>query len=367
MGHTLPPGVQRNVILAPYTTLELGGAAEYFYEASDEDATRSVLAWAHRHGIPVSPLGAGSNVLISDDGIPGLVLAIRLRGRRVLQENSRLTLETAAGEPWDEIVEHAVSLGGTGLECLSGIPGLVGATPVQNVGAYGQEIADTLVSITAWDHIQQRQVTMSRASCQFGYRTSVFKQHPGRWIVLSVTFSLARNQPPTLVYPELRRATEALGATPSTQQIRETVLALRRSKSMLLDPRDPNHRSAGSFFLNPVVSPAQAYATQQRLIDAGVIQPADTLPQFPTASGDIKIPAAWLIERAGFYKGQRFGSIGISSRHALCLVHHGGGTAQALLQLAQHIQQCVLKLSGILLIPEPVYWGPPDPQVEHIS
>ena len=334
------------VPLAPYTTLELGGPATYFARAAAGAGRARRRARAAPPAIPVAILGGGSNLVVSDAGFDGLVIAMRMRGVTITRAGDLALVEAAAGEPWDELVELTTREGLAGLECLSGIPGLVGATPIQNVGAYGQEVADTLASVRAFDRSEKRVVELTPAQCELAYRDSMFKRDPDRYVVLAVTFALRPGGAPTVRYAELARALE--GRPLDLGTVRETVLALRRAKSMVLDAGDPNRRSAGSFFTNPVVAAA--------LADALAAEHAG-MPRWPLPDGRVKLAAGWLIERAGISKGMRRGHVGVSTRHALALVHHGGGTTAELLALEEEVRTAVRVRFGLELQREPVLWA----------
>jgi UDP-N-acetylmuramate dehydrogenase len=357
------------VPLAPRTTLGLGGSARYFVRAEHEATVVEALRWAAERSLPVAVLGGGSNLVIGDAGFEGLVIAIALRGLHSRVRGSCVEIDAAAGEPWDELCAHAVERDLAGIECLSGIPGLVGATPIQNVGAYGQEVAQVISAVRVLDRASLQLHTLGPEQCGFGYRDSAFKRNPERCVVLSVSFALRLGGEPSVAYAELARALSlrADGAAPDLQQVRAAVLELRRGKSMLLDPGDENSRSAGSFFLNPIVGAELAERVAQTAIAAGLIARADELPRYPAADGRVKLAAAWLIERAGFHKGQRRGSFGISSRHALALVHHGGGDSRSLLAFAREIQDGVEQRFGVRLELEPVLLGFPRPGLEPAS
>jgi UDP-N-acetylmuramate dehydrogenase len=266
-------------------------------------------------------------------------------------------LSAQAGEPWDELVAMSVDRDLAGLECLSGIPGLVGATPIQNVGAYGQEVADTISSVRVLDRHTLRVLELEPASCGFRYRDSGFKREPERFVVLAVTFTLRIGGEPTLAYAELERSLQARTSSPTLAEVRDAVLGLRRSKSMLIDAGDENRRSAGSFFTNPLLSSEQAERLVQRWLDQGLIASRAQVPQFPAEDGRVKLAAGWLIERAGLHKGLRRGAVGLSSRHALALVHHGGGDSAELVAFAREIRDCVQRRLGVELMPEPVFKG----------
>jgi len=344
--------IRDGVPLAPLTTFELGGPAAHLTEATDDAAIAEALRWAGARQLPVAILGGGSNVVVADAGFEGLVIRIATRGRsfQPLPDGS-VDLTAAAGEPWDDLVADTVARGLAGLECLSGIPGLAGATPIQNVGAYGQEVAQTIRRVRVLDRGTLGISELDATDCAFGYRDSRFKRDPDRFVVLAVTFALRPAGAPALRYPELAAA---LGGTgdPSLADVRAAVLALRAKKSMVLAPDDPNRRSAGSFFMNPVVSAAEADAVAQR---AGVATQA--MPRFPAGGGRVKLSAGWLIERAGFPKGTRRGPVGISTAHALALVNLGGARTDQLLGLAAEIQDAVRQRLGVALAREPVLLG----------
>ena len=344
--------LRENVRLAPYTTLQLGGPARYFVECAGESEVRAALAYARELGLAVFVLGGGSNIVFGDAGFPGVVLRVAIGGIAFGEGDGpggAPEISAGAGADWDTLVRGAVERGWTGVECLSGIPGTVGGTPIQNVGAYGQEVAETLVRVTCLDRATLERRTFTAAECEFGYRDSRFKgRDRGRYVVLDVTLRLRRDAPPRIRYPELRDAimrAGSLDAAPAdaVRLVRQTVLALRRAKSMVLDPADPNARSAGSFFMNPVLSPEAFAKLEQRWEGA--------IPSFP-AGDAVKVPAAWLVERAGFPKGYRLGGAGVSERHALALVNLGGTSAE-LLALADAIRAGVERRFGITLECEP--------------
>ena len=344
--------------LAPLTTLELGGPARHLVEPRTRDQVLASVAWAKARGAALLVLGGGSNVVISDAGFDGLVLRTgAVRGRRFEPEDQHMLVHAAAGEPWDPLVADVVARGWAGVECLSGIPGLVGATPIQNVGAYGQEVADTIRTVTALDRATGQVVQLDADACDFAYRDSMFKRRPDAYVILEVTFALLPGGAPRVRYQELAAELDArlAGRAPSVADVSETVRALRRRKSMLLDRGDPNHRSVGSFFTNPVLSAAAAGAVVARAVASGAAATTTDIPQFPAAGGrEIKLSAAWLIEHTGFVKGFRRGAVGLSTNHALALVHHGGGTTAELLALAHDIQQAVQSRFGVPLTYEPV-------------
>lgn len=338
------------VPLAELTTLGVGGPAEHFVRAADEAAVVSAMKWARRRGAPVRILGGGSNVVIPDAGVPGLVIRVENRGLRFAEAGDRVTLEAAAGEPWDALVAASVEHDLQGLECLSGIPGLAGATPIQNVGAYGQEVAETIVKVRALDRTTLDVVELAASECGFSYRDSRFKSaEPERFVVLGVTFALRPRGVPALRYAELTRYFAERGErSPSLAAVREATIALRRNKSMVYDRADANHRSCGSFFTNPVVTAEHAERVEREV--------AAPMPRYPQPDGRVKLAAGWLIERAGFDKGLRRGAVGLSSRHALAIVAHEGATAADVLRLADEIRAGVLARFGVALVPEPAIW-----------
>jgi UDP-N-acetylmuramate dehydrogenase len=348
--------IRENTPLAPFTSLELGGAARYLVEAGSPAVLARAVRWARDRGLPVAVLGGGSNVVIADQGFDGLVVRVTLRGIETAQRSDGAHLTAAAGETWDEVVERAVDEDLTGIECLSGIPGTAGATPIQNVGAYGQEVADTISRVEVLDRKSCLQRTMAPRDCGFSYRWSRFRDEPSRFVVLAVTFLLHPRGTPAIRYPQLTEALSSLGAAPTLADVREAVLALRRDKSMVLAADDPNRRSVGSFFVNPVISSDDADRIRGQY-------PGQEVPCHPTSDGRFKIPAAWLIERSGFAKGFTRGAVGISSRHSLALVHYGGGSTTELIALARDIRRAVRDRFDVDLTPEPTFLGfeNPDP------
>lgn len=351
--------------LAELTTLRVGGPAAAYVEAATE--VDLVAAVADDGAVPALVLGGGSNLLVADAGYPGTVVAVRTRGVRVeVDDCAGVWLQVAAGEPWDPLVARTVDEGWVGLEALSGIPGLTGATPIQNVGAYGQQVSDVIASVRTYDRQERRQRTLAAADCGFGYRTSRLKAEPGRYLVLEVTFQLrqggesgisARSAPVT--YAELaRHLGVAVGERAPLGAVRAAVLELRRGKGMVLDPADHDTWSAGSFFTNPVLDAAAAAAL-----------PADA-PRFPQPDGRVKTSAAWLIEHAGFgrgYVGPGGPGAALSGRHVLAVTNRGGATSADLLALARALRDGVTAAYGIRLEPEPALVGcdldrvPPGP------
>ncbi len=345
-----PSGLQRNVPLAPLTTLGIGGSAKLFARAESVDEIREVIAWAEAQREPLFILGGGSNVLIADEGFDGVVLQIDLRGMTVLTEDpDAVTVYVASGERWDDVVAFAVDRGWAGIECLSGIPGLTGATPIQNVGAYGQEVSETIVGVEAVERDTGRVVTLTNRECGFGYRQSVFKNAAKDcYVVAGVTFRLKPRGSAAIRYPELQKYLDEHEINANDlQQVRGAVIAIRKRKGMVLDPSDPDTRSDGSFFMNPVVTPARFDQIRRD---------AENVPHFP--SGDqIKLSAAWLIEQAGFHKGFVHGNAGLSTKHTLAVINRGGGTAREVLELVRMIQDGVRERFGVEIQPEPNFIG----------
>jgi UDP-N-acetylmuramate dehydrogenase len=325
------------------TTLGVGGLARFFVEAEGESALVDAFDWAAARGVPTLVLGGGSNVLVADEGYPGLVVRIALGGVRI--DDDEATVVAGAGVSWDVLVELAVERGLAGVECLSGIPGRVGATPIQNVGAYGQEVAETISRVRVFEIESGRLEEITGDECEFGYRDSRFKRRDrGKFVVTSVTFRLRPGGEPALRYPELVRELAPVDR-PSLAAVRAAVIAIRRRKSMVLDPTDPDARSAGSFFMNPIVSEAVARAIG-----------LDGMPRY-AAAGGVKLSAAWLIERAGFARGTVRGAAGISTKHALAIVNRGGAGASDVVALAREIRDGVRERFGVTLVPEPVLVG----------
>ncbi len=336
--------------LSQLTTLGVGGSARYYVRAERESDVLEALRFAEREQVPLRVLGGGSNVVVSDEAFPGLVLHMATRGFTLEDGGDTAALVAAAGEPWDQTVARSVAENLQGLECLSGIPGLVGATPLQNVGAYGQDVSETIERVRALDRRTGVVREFSNAECRFEYRQSLFKtSEVDRYVVLSVRFRLRRGAAPKVAYAELAQRLAARAA-PSLSEVRDTVLALRRAKSMLAEPGDPNRRSCGSFFLNPVLSPAEYELVVARA--SGV-----KVPSYPQADGRVKVAAAFLIERAGFPRGSRAGNVGQSTEHALAIVCHDGATAREVLEYAARIRAAVRDEFGVELVPEPVFWS----------
>jgi UDP-N-acetylmuramate dehydrogenase len=338
--------------LGSRTTLGVGGPARYLVEARSEGELVEALAWANQRGVVVRVLGGGSNLVVADAGFDGLVLMVSLRGIHVSSATGDAVLSVKAGEPWDDVVARSVARGLGGLEGLSGIPGCAGATPIQNVGAYGQEVAETVVSVRTIDRRSREPVELTAAECRFQYRDSFFKsQAPERYVVTEVRFALPARTRAPVRYPDLQRELERRGATePTLAAVRDAVLAVRREKSMLLDPSDHNGRSCGSFFLNPIVSPTQVEIVRTAAAPA-------VPPTYPQPDGRVKLAAGWLIEHSGFEKGMRDGNVGLSTKHALAIVAHDGASAAEVTRFSTRIQDGVRRRFGVELTPEPNFWG----------
>ena len=349
--------VRAKVPLGPLTTLGGGGAADELVEATTERDAIDAVREADTAGTPVLVLGGGSNLLVADRGFAGRAVRVATRGVERVRDGERVAVTAQAGEPWDTFVAACVAEGLAGVECLSGIPGLVGATPIQNVGAYGQEVADTIVSVRAWDRVAGEVVTLPGVRCGFAYRDSAFKSGaPGRHVVLAVTFALRPGGAPAVRYGELSRAL-AGDAAPTLGRVREVVIALRRAKSMVLDPGDPESRSAGSFFTNPIVDAGVADRVEADARATGALREGEAMPRFAAGEGRVKLAAGWLIERAGVARGEVLGRAGVSRAHALALVARDGCTAAEVVALARSVRQRVWARWGVTLAPEPVLVG----------
>lgn len=341
--------IQENAALAPLTTLGIGGPARWFVEAASEADIVEAVRWSRERAVPLFVLGGGSNLLVADSGFSGLVLRVLLRGVTAESGSHGRIFRVAAGEPWDGFVERTVQEDCAGIECLAGIPGTVGGTPVQNVGAYGQEVAETVELVRVLDLETLKFQEMSAAECGFAYRCSIFNSTArGRFLVTRVDYRLRPGGAANLRYADLQKAFPD-GANPSLVEVAEAVRRIRRGKGMLLMEGDADCRSAGSFFKNPVISVERFVG-----LTAGLGQEP---PHYPAGEGQVKLPAAWLIEQAGFPKGFVLGRAGISSRHTLALINRGGATAADLLALRDSIVVAVNDRFGIALEMEPVLLG----------
>ena len=342
--------------LADYTTLRLGGPARSFVQAGTEEDLVAAVRAADGSGEPVLILGGGSNLVVADEGFDGTVIQAATRGLR--RDGGPGTMTAAAGEDWDSVVARTVAGGLAGLECLSGIPGLVGATPIQNVGAYGQEVSQVITNVRAYDRTARKIVDIPNEQCGFGYRTSIFRKDPGRFVVLAVMFRLAVQRLSAPVrYAELAAALGVgAGERVPSAEARSAVIELRQRKGMVIDAADPDTRSVGSFFVNPVLDGA-ALAAVEAAARARCGDGA-RVPRFDASDGRVKVPAAWLIERAGFGKGYGRGTgARISTKHTLALVSSGSARTADLIALAREIRDGVREAFGVTLAPEPVLVG----------
>jgi UDP-N-acetylmuramate dehydrogenase len=347
----VPSGLQirKEIPLAPFTTFGIGGAARYFAEATTEEEVVEAVLWAKERGVPLLVLGGGSNLLVRDSGFAGLVVKIGVMGVEACGGN---LFDVGAGEEWDRFVERMMHAGMAGVECLAGIPGSVGGTPVQNVGAYGQEVAETIESVRAFDRERLEWVELDRAACRFRYRESLFNtDEPGRYIVTRVRFRLRPQGEPNLRYADLQRRF-AGNEDVTLMEVAAAVREIRRSKGMLLVEGDADTRSAGSFFKNPIVGVERLGGIAAA---AGVEE--SKVPHWPAGEGKMKVPAAWLLEQAGFVKGYGVGPAGISTRHTLALTNRGGATFADVERLQDEIVRGVLARFGIALQREPVLVG----------
>jgi len=381
LNHIKSFDLQIHVPLAPLTTLKIGGPARFFVKAETERHAIEAFEFAKENNLELFVLGGGSNILVSDKGFDGLVLQIALKGisSGMKDEGERMNKElfgsdssliphpsslitAQAGEDWDGFVRYCVDRNLAGIECLSGIPGFVGGTPVQNVGAYGQEVSETIVSVKCLDRSTGETLHLSNADCGFTYRTSIFNTSMReRFIVLSVTYALTQDGVPKIVYKDLvehfsekttagTRQDSRQDAGVTLVEAREAVLKIRAAKSMVIDKNDPNSRSAGSFFKNPVVNKEKLAKISKKMV-------IERVPNFPMDEENVKIPAAWLIEQSGFYKGFILGNVGISTNHTLAIINRGGASAAEILALKDLIQAEVEAKFGIRLRPEPVFVG----------
>jgi UDP-N-acetylmuramate dehydrogenase len=345
--------------LAPHTTLRLGGPPRRLLEAAGETALIEAVATADAAGEPLLLLGGGSNVVIADGGFDGTAVLVRTAGVERADGGGKVVLTVAAGEDWDTFVARCIAGGLAGVECLSGIPGSVGATPIQNVGAYGQDVAETIVRVRAYDRQAREVVAFGTAECGFSYRHSRFKGDPDRFVVLDVSFALDRSDVSrSLRYVELARALDVpIGAAAPLAQVREAVLALRGGKGMVLDAADHDTWSAGSFFTNPILPAREFAALDERVLTR--LGPDARLPRYPETDGRLKTSAAWLIERAGFTKGHPGPAAGvsISTKHTLALTNRGGARTADLVALAREVAAGVQATFGVALVPEPVFVG----------
>ena len=346
--------IQENVPLAPLTTMQVGGPARYFVEADCEDDVREAVALAKAKTLPLFVMGGGSNLLVADSGWPGLVLKIAIGGVTKREDGATAVFDVGAGIDWDAFVAQTVADNYAGVECLSGIPGSVGGTPVQNVGAYGQEVSETIESVRAFDVQDNRIVDLSKHTCGFRYRTSIFNTTDrGRYIILRVAYRLPQKGVPIMKYGDLQKYFAATTTSaPSLAQVRDAVREIRKSKGMLIVPGDADCRSAGSFFKNPVLSETAFQDLVHRSASKGL-----KIPSYPALDAQHKVSAAWLVEHSGFAKGFTLGAAAISHKHALALINTGQARSSDIVRLKDAIQNGVQEAWGIALEPEPVFAG----------
>ena len=345
--------IQENIPLAPLTTLQVGGAAHFFAEATTEDEVREATHFAASRNLPLFVLGGGSNLVVADSGWTGLVLRIAIGGIERGQTAGGGLFDVGAGVGWDDFVTQAVRENCAGVECLSGIPGSVGGTPVQNVGAYGQEISETIECVRVFDRKMDGIVEFSNDACGFRYRTSIFNTNErDRYVILRVHYRLAMSGTPSLKYGDLKQHFAGSKAPPTLAEVREAVLQIRRHKGMLIVPGEDDCRSAGSFFKNPVLGEREFSDLCQRATARGLV-----IPSYPALDAQRKVSAAWLVEHSGFSKGFVRGAAGISRKHALALINRGGAKASDIICLKDKVQHGVQETWGISLEPEPVFVG----------
>jgi len=353
--------LQENIPLAALTTFHLGGPARFFVEGRSVGEVQAAVALAQKKGLALFVLGGGSNLLVADSGWPGLVLKVAIPGieqRPGTDDDGKVLFEAGAGESWDRFVSHAVMAHCSGVECLSGIPGSVGGTPVQNVGAYGQEVSQTIESVMAFDRKDGQVRELCNQTCGFTYRSSIFNAtERGRFIILRITYALTPGGAASIGYADLKQHFEGRETLPNLAETREAVRHIRARKGMLIVPGDPDCQSAGSFFKNPVLSEAQHADLQKRAAAKGFYLPS--YPALSSRNTEIgrKVSAAWLVEKSGFARGYGFGHVAISSKHALAIVNRGGASAAEVLALKDQIQQRVKEIWDVALDPEPVMVG----------
>ncbi len=345
--------LQENVALASLTTIRVGGPARYFVEAHSSAEISETIQFAKSQDLPLFVLGGGSNLVVADSGWPGLVLKPAIQGTDRREDGAKTVFTVGAGESWDDFVSRAVTANCAGIECLSGIPGNVGGTPVQNVGAYGQEVSQTIESVEVLDTNEGQVRELCNEACGFSYRSSIFNtSERGRFIILRVTYALSLGGQPHIEYADLRRYFEGRESSPSLAEVRKAVREIRARKGMLIIEDDPDCQSAGSFFKNPVLSEHQLADLKKRA-DAKNL----TIPSYPALEQTHKVSAAWLVEHSGFTRGFSMGRVGISNKHALALVNRGGASASEIVALKSQIQDKVEELWGVHLEPEPVFVG----------
>jgi UDP-N-acetylmuramate dehydrogenase len=350
--------LREGLILAPMTTLGIGGPARYFAEVTTAGGLIEGVSWARANSLPLFFLGGGSNIVVADSGFPGLVLRVSIAGLETRFDGDDVVVTAGSGEVWDTLVRRCVDQNWAGFECLSGIPGRVGATPIQNVGAYGQETSETLASVGTLDLSTGKLLDLSAGECEFGYRTSRFKTRDrDKFVIVRVTYRLRVGGTAAVRYPEPQRYLDDRGVNnPSLSDVRQAVLTIRGRKAMVIDPSDVDSRSVGSFFVNPTLTREEFEDVKSRAMKLTGGE-GDEMPSFPMSDGRVKLSAAWLIELAGIKRGYTHGNVGTSTKHALAIVNRGGGTSREIVELKELIQQRVLGEFGLALVPEPVFVG----------
>ena len=350
-----PPDIEirETVPLAPLTTLGVGGHARFFVKASSVAEVERAVVFARDRGLELFVLGGGSNLVVSDRGFDGLVVQIAIEGVEESRSGDQVRFDVGAGVGWDDFVAQSVARGCGGVECLSGIPGSVGGTPVQNVGAYGQEVSERIVSVLAYDLMERRVRELTKSECGFAYRSSIFNSSQRRrYVILRVRYELKRGAEAKLSYADLQKHFAGRSGKPTLAEVRAVVLEIRAAKGMVINPGDPDSRSAGSFFKNPVLAAEEFARLSKTAAERGV-----GVPRYPALSQQSKVSAAWLVENSGFHKGYQKGTVAISSKHALAIVNRGGATAAEVIALRDEIQAKVEQTWGVRLQPEPVFVG----------
>jgi UDP-N-acetylmuramate dehydrogenase len=345
--------ITENVPLAPLTTLKVGGPARYFVEAQTFAEVSQAVEFSRSRSLPLFVLGGGSNLVISDAGWHGLVLKIGISGINHSDGRDEVIFEAGAGEEWDKFVGFVVTHNCAGIECLSGIPGSLGGTPVQNVGAYGQEVANAIDSVLTLDLQDGQLRELCKEACGFSYRTSIFNTtERGRYIILQVNYALKHGGDAYIAYADLKKYFAGWSEKPTLANTRDAVRKIRAGKGMLITAGDDDCRSAGSFFKNPILS-----ADQYQALTARAAAKHLQIPSYPALEARKKVSAAWLVEHSGFSRGYGNGPVGISRKHALAIVNRGNATAADVVALKEDIQLRVEDIWGILLEPEPVFVG----------
>ncbi|HEY4053750.1 MAG TPA: UDP-N-acetylmuramate dehydrogenase [Terriglobales bacterium] len=345
--------IQENVPIAPFTTLGVGGNARYLVSATSVPMAEQAVRFARTDDLPLFVLGGGSNLVVSDHGWNGLALQVGIGGMEQREQDGRIHFDVGAGVEWDHFVSECVGRNFAGVECLSGIPGNVGGTPVQNVGAYGQEVSETISSVTVFDLAESRVRELQASESGFEYRRSIFNSsHRGRYIILRVSYMLIPEGKPALRYADLQNYFAGRCKVPTLGEVRNAVRTIRASKGMLITAGDPDSHSAGSFFKNPVISSAEHAALLVKAAERSL-----RVPSYPALAEQRKISAAWLVENSGFAKGYVKGNAGISTKHALAIVNRGGAKAAEIVALKDEIQARVHETWGVRLEAEPVFVG----------